>query len=57
MAGTRRTMINGRIYSRGIVSRPIPKRGQVKLAMVLVLAHSFASIFSRTSSRCAAATV
>ncbi|XVF25877.1 hypothetical protein REPUB_Repub13aG0251700 [Reevesia pubescens] len=55
MAGTRRAMINGRIYSQRIAGRPIPKRGQVKLAIVLGLAHSFVSIFSRSSSRRAAA--
>ncbi|XVE51267.1 hypothetical protein DITRI_Ditri02bG0026300 [Diplodiscus trichospermus] len=56
MAGTRRVMINGGIYSnQRIAGRPIPKRGQVKLAIVLGLAHSFASIFSRSSSRSTAA--
>ncbi|XVE87960.1 hypothetical protein DITRI_Ditri19aG0030200 [Diplodiscus trichospermus] len=54
MAGTRKAMINGGIYSQRIAGRPIPKRGQVKIAIVLGLAHSFASIFSLSSSRCAA---
>ncbi|KAK3188075.1 hypothetical protein Dsin_027636 [Dipteronia sinensis] len=54
-AGTTRnsmmTMINGGGggYShRRISGRLIPKRGQVKLGIVLGLAHSFASIFSLT---------
>ncbi|OAY24745.1 hypothetical protein MANES_17G040600v8 [Manihot esculenta] len=46
-AGARRNMINGGNYSQ----RLIPKRGQVKVAIVLGLAHSFASIFSTRSRR------
>ncbi|KAB2029561.1 hypothetical protein ERO13_D05G167000v2 [Gossypium hirsutum] len=53
MVGTRRATINGEIHSQRIVGRRLPKRGQVKIAIVLRLAHSFASIFSRSSSRCA----
>ncbi|WRX27343.1 hypothetical protein QQP08_019830 [Theobroma cacao] len=48
-------MINGGIYSQRIAGRPIPKRGQVKVAIVLGLAHSVASIFCRSSCRCATA--
>ncbi|CAK9176809.1 unnamed protein product [Ilex paraguariensis] len=47
MASTRRGTINGGDLSRRLVyGRPIPKRGQVKVAIVLGLAHSLASIFS-----------
>lgn len=42
MKGGRRSIIPGR-YSR----RPIPKRGQVKVGIVVGLANSVASIFSR----------
>ncbi|KAF8029816.1 hypothetical protein BT93_E2289 [Corymbia citriodora subsp. variegata] len=38
--------INGGGLSRRVSSRPIPRRGQVKVAIVVGLAHSFASIFS-----------
>ncbi|CDO99613.1 unnamed protein product [Coffea canephora] len=46
--GVRREMINGRSISRGhgVYGRQIPKRGQVKVAIVLGLAHSLSSIFS-----------
>ena len=47
MAGARREMINR------IAGRPIPKRGQVKVAMLVGIAHSFASIFSLGSRRAA----
>ncbi|TXG47318.1 hypothetical protein EZV62_026612 [Acer yangbiense] len=56
-AGTTRNsmmmMINsggrgGYSHQRNISGRLIPKRGQVKLGIVLGLAHSFASIFSLT---------
>lgn len=47
MAGARSsTMINGARFSSRFSGRPIPKRGQVKLAIVVILAHSVASIFS-----------
>ncbi|KAL3740198.1 hypothetical protein ACJRO7_021469 [Eucalyptus globulus] len=45
MAISRSRKINGGT-SRRISSRPIPKRGQVKMGIVLGLAHSFTSIFS-----------
>ncbi|KAG5223568.1 hypothetical protein IMY05_C0704000300 [Salix suchowensis] len=55
MEGARRLMIyNGGKVSRGFVSRPIPKRGQLKVAIVLGFAHSFASFFSHNTSRRAA---
>ncbi|OAY26114.1 hypothetical protein MANES_16G022400v8 [Manihot esculenta] len=50
MAGTR-TVINNRKDSRRFYGRPIPKRGQVKVAIVVGLAHSVASIFSVSSRR------
>lgn len=46
MAGARREVIGGRNLCRRFSSRPIPKRGQVKVAIVLGLVHSFSSIFS-----------
>ncbi|KAF7847536.1 hypothetical protein BT93_L2862 [Corymbia citriodora subsp. variegata] len=46
MAILRSGKINGGGTSRRISSRPIPKRGQVKVGIVVGLAHSFASIFS-----------
>ncbi|KAI3434056.1 uncharacterized protein J3R85_006846 [Psidium guajava] len=46
MAISRSSKIDGRGMSRRISSRPIPKRGQVKVGIVVGLAHSFASIFS-----------
>ncbi|KAL7211914.1 hypothetical protein ACSBR2_014719 [Camellia fascicularis] len=53
MEGARREMmkmINGGNLSRRMsYGRPIPRRGQVKVAMVLTLAHSFASLFSSTT--------
>ncbi|KAL9452590.1 hypothetical protein AB3S75_008387 [Citrus x aurantiifolia] len=50
--GTRNgMMINGGGCSKRYASgRLIPKRGQVKLGIVLGLANSFASIFSPSSS-------
>ncbi|KAF9672289.1 hypothetical protein SADUNF_Sadunf11G0025900 [Salix dunnii] len=55
MEGARRLMIlNGGKVSRGFASRPIPKRGQLKVAIVLGLAHCFASFFSHSTSRRAA---
>ncbi|KAK1557708.1 hypothetical protein Q3G72_030058 [Acer saccharum] len=44
----------GYSHQRNISGRLIPKRGQVKLGIVLGLAHSFASIFSLTR-KCAGA--
>ncbi|KAE7995593.1 hypothetical protein FH972_000373 [Carpinus fangiana] len=46
MAGAGSAMINGRGLSARLSGRLIPKRGQVKVGIVVVLAHSFASIFS-----------
>ncbi|KAJ6979002.1 hypothetical protein D5086_022211 [Populus alba] len=46
-ASGRSVMINGGSYSQQrFYGRMIPKRGQVKVAIVLGLAHTFASIFS-----------
>ncbi|CAN6546507.1 unnamed protein product [Malus baccata var. baccata] len=47
MEGSRSAMINGGSFS----GRLIPKRGQVKVAIVGVLRHSFSSIFSASSRR------
>uniref|UniRef100_A0A2C9U889 Uncharacterized protein n=1 Tax=Manihot esculenta TaxID=3983 RepID=A0A2C9U889_MANES len=52
--GAKRSMIKGGNYSesqRVYSGRLIPKRGQVKVAIVLGLAHSLASIFSLRSRR------
>uniref|UniRef100_A0A2N9GY52 Uncharacterized protein n=1 Tax=Fagus sylvatica TaxID=28930 RepID=A0A2N9GY52_FAGSY len=49
MAGARREMINGGNISRTLSGRPIPRRGQVKVAIVLGLVHSFSSMFSPNS--------
>ncbi|KAL3740201.1 hypothetical protein ACJRO7_021472 [Eucalyptus globulus] len=38
--------MNGVGMSRRFLSRPIPRRGQVKVGIVVGLAHSFVSIFS-----------
>uniref|UniRef100_A0A2N9FSL3 Uncharacterized protein n=1 Tax=Fagus sylvatica TaxID=28930 RepID=A0A2N9FSL3_FAGSY len=35
--------------SRTLSGRPIPRRGQVKVAIVLGLVHSFSSMFSPNS--------
>ncbi|KAB2082050.1 hypothetical protein ERO13_A05G164200v2 [Gossypium hirsutum] len=51
MAGARGEMINGGNYSPRIAGRPIPRRGQVKIAILMGIAHSFASIFSASSRR------
>lgn len=51
MAGGGCAMINGGGLSARISGRPIPKRGQVKVGIVVVLAHSFASIFSLSRRR------
>ncbi|KAK9223744.1 hypothetical protein WN944_012190 [Citrus x changshan-huyou] len=55
MAYARRGMINGgnisqRLTAGGGTGRLIPKRGQVKLAILVGLAHSVASIFSHSHS-------
>jgi len=49
MAGSRSAMVNGGGFSPRLSGRLIPKRGQVKLGIVVGLAHSFASIFSLSS--------
>ncbi|CAL2251594.1 hypothetical protein PRUPE_4G039100 [Prunus persica] len=52
MEGARCAMINGGNFSQSFNSgRLIPKRGQVKVAIVGVLLHSFSSIFSASSRR------
>ncbi|QCD84299.1 hypothetical protein DEO72_LG2g4651 [Vigna unguiculata] len=55
MAGARAgSMINGRSIPRRFSGRPIPKRGQVKVGIVLGLASSVVSIFSRNRTRASA---
>lgn len=39
-------MINGGNLSQRISGRLIPKRGQVKMAIVVILVHSVSSMFS-----------
>lgn len=54
MAGARGSgMMNGgrRSFPRRCSGRPIPKRGQVKVGIVVGLASSVASIFSRNRAR------
>ncbi|PHU26389.1 hypothetical protein BC332_04721 [Capsicum chinense] len=49
MAGVRKEMMRmnrGNLLRREEYGRPIPKRGQVKVTIVLGLAHSLSSIFS-----------
>ncbi|KAG5622655.1 hypothetical protein H5410_007873 [Solanum commersonii] len=53
MAGARKEIMmmnGGNMSRREEYGRPIPKRGQVKMTIVLGLAHSLSSIFS-TSDR------
>ncbi|KAK4347103.1 hypothetical protein RND71_033442 [Anisodus tanguticus] len=47
MAGVRKEMMMMNGARRVEYGRPIPKRGQVKVTIVLGLAHSFSSIFSK----------
>jgi len=55
MAGSRASsMMNGRSIPRRFSGRPIPKRGQVKVGIVVGLANSVASIFSRNRTRSSA---
>lgn len=54
MAGVRKSMVNGGNLSQKFSSRLIPKRGQVKITIVVGLLHSVSSIL-RTSSRCVGA--
>ncbi|EEF40912.1 conserved hypothetical protein [Ricinus communis] len=57
MEWARMGMMSDRKVSRRLSGRPIPKRGQVKVGIVVGLAHSVASIFSHShSSRRAAPT-
>ncbi|KAA0052718.1 hypothetical protein E6C27_scaffold120G003310 [Cucumis melo var. makuwa] len=51
MAGHRSDYITGAAYSPRASARPIPKRGQVKLGIMVGLAHTVASIFSPTTRR------
>ncbi|PRQ28787.1 hypothetical protein RchiOBHm_Chr5g0006771 [Rosa chinensis] len=46
MEGARSAMINGGNLSQRITARLIPKRGQVKMAIVGILLHSVSSMFS-----------
>ncbi|KAK3431574.1 hypothetical protein EUGRSUZ_E03373 [Eucalyptus grandis] len=48
MAISRSGEMSGGGVSGRISSRPIPKRGQVKVGIVVGLAHSVASIFSQS---------
>lgn len=59
MACAKRGMINGgniseRLTAGGGTGRPLPKRGQVKVAILVGLAHSVASIFSHSHRNCPA---
>ncbi|CAN6552982.1 unnamed protein product [Malus baccata var. baccata] len=52
MEGARSAMINGGSFSQSPNSgRLIPKRGQVRVAIVGVLLHSFSSVFSASNRR------
>lgn len=46
MQSARSAMINGGNLSQRISGRLIPKRGQVKMAIVVILVHSVSSMFS-----------
>nr|DAD20829.1 TPA_asm: hypothetical protein HUJ06_022292 [Nelumbo nucifera] len=48
MAGATTTVMND---TQRFASRPIPKRGQVKVGIVVGLAHSFAALFSQSNRR------
>lgn len=54
MAGARKAVLDGGNLSQRFSGRLIPKRGQVKVAIVVGLLHSVSSIFT-LSSRCAGA--
>lgn len=46
--------MNGGVFSQRLTAaRPIPKRGQVKVAILVGLAHTVASIFSHSNRRSA----
>ncbi|KAG5010542.1 hypothetical protein AAZX31_07G176300 [Glycine max] len=50
---TRRDLINDNYLSnRNIAGRLIPKRGQVKLGIVVGLFHRVSSVFSSITTRC-----
>ncbi|KAJ1391676.1 hypothetical protein SESBI_36449 [Sesbania bispinosa] len=52
---TRKDLIYGSHFSnRNISGRLIPKRGQVKLGIVVGLFHGVSSVFSSITTRCAA---
>ncbi|TKY59288.1 hypothetical protein E2542_SST16373 [Spatholobus suberectus] len=51
---TRRDLVNESYLSnRNISGRLIPKRGQVKLGIVVGLFHSVSSVFCSITTRCA----
>ncbi|KAB2025451.1 hypothetical protein ERO13_D06G128650v2 [Gossypium hirsutum] len=49
MAGARRERNNSGSLSPRTARRPIPRRGKVKVAILVGIAHSVASIFSLSS--------
>ncbi|KAL3740207.1 hypothetical protein ACJRO7_021478 [Eucalyptus globulus] len=51
MVVSRSDKINGGRLSQRVSSRLIPRRGQVKVAIVVELAHLFAFIFSLKSQK------
>ncbi|OIW20638.1 hypothetical protein TanjilG_18576 [Lupinus angustifolius] len=51
MAGARASGMMNENFTRRCSGRPIPKRGQVKVGIVVGLANSVASIFSRSRVR------
>ncbi|KAL3740208.1 hypothetical protein ACJRO7_021479 [Eucalyptus globulus] len=46
------SIVSGGDVARGVMSRPIPRRGRVKVAIVAGLAHRLASMFA-VHVRCA----
>ena len=51
MGDARKSMGSSGRFPQRPCGRPMPKRGQVKVAIVVGIAHSFVSIFSPTSGR------
>ncbi|TYJ30560.1 hypothetical protein E1A91_A06G138700v1 [Gossypium mustelinum] len=51
MAGARRERNNSGNLSLRTAGRPIPRRSKVKVAILVGIAHSVASIFSLSSRR------
>ncbi|CBI18596.3 unnamed protein product, partial [Vitis vinifera] len=49
VTNARKGIGNGGRFSKRHSGRPLPKRGQVKVGIVVGIAHSFASIFSPRS--------